>query len=66
MQVVNVRVDGPQYFVGRMPTGRTILRRRLTVLGGVHLLSIPYWEWNELGDDFYKQQNYLRDQLGMM
>ena len=57
---VSVRVDGPHHFIGRLPTGRTQLRsRQIANVEGITLVSIPYWDWNELGSDRRKQQNYL-------
>ena len=46
---VAVEVDGPSHFVGRTPTGATALKRRQLRAAGWALLSVPYWEWNALG-----------------
>ena len=59
-----IEVDGPSHFLGRRPTGSTILKhRQVQKLDGMLIVSIPYWEWNELQSDEDKQQ-YLRSKLG--
>ena len=63
---IGVEVDGPTHFLGRKPTGSTILKhRQVTNLEGVALVSVPYWEWNELGKDRSKKQQHLRSLLGL-
>jgi len=63
---VGVEVDGPSHFLGRNPTGSTILKRRqVTNLDSIPVISVPYWEWNELKKDCEKKQQYLRDLLGL-
>mmetsp|Transcript_7488 Transcript_7488/g.13469 ORF Transcript_7488/g.13469 Transcript_7488/m.13469 type:complete len:606 (+) Transcript_7488:178-1995(+) len=63
---VGVEVDGPSHFIGRKPTGSTILKRRQVAnVEGIALVSVPYWEWDELGQDLSKKQNYLRSLLGI-
>jgi hypothetical protein len=47
-QRVAIEVDGPSHFVGRKPTGATMLKRRQLRHLGWHLVSVPYWEWDEL------------------
>jgi hypothetical protein len=47
-QRVAIEVDGPYHFVGRKPSGATLLKRRQLRHFGWHLVSIPYWEWIEL------------------
>jgi hypothetical protein len=32
---------------------------------GIHIVSVPYWEWNKLGRDRVKKQDYLRAKLGL-
>ena len=52
---VGVEVDGPSRFVGRKPTGSTMLeRRQVAAVDGLLLVSVPYWEWNELWQDLSK------------
>ena len=64
---VCIEVDGPSYFVGRQPTGNTLLkRRRVNGLGKNRIISVPHWEWNELGKDCGKKQEYLRCKLGLI
>ena len=48
---VAVEVDGPWHFVGRAPNGRIALKRRQLRAAGWLLLSVPYWEWDELEAD---------------
>ena len=63
---VGVEVDGPNYLIGRKPTRSTMLKRgQVADVEGIALLSVPYWEWDELGQDFNRKQNYLRCLLGM-
>ena len=47
---VGVEVDGPYHFVGasHTPTGATLLKRRQLRAAGWALLSVPYFEWDEL------------------
>ena len=45
---VALEVDGPHHFVGRTVNGATALKRRQLRAAGWPLLSVPYWEWNEL------------------
>jgi len=54
-----VEVDGPSHFVGRVPTGATLLKRRQLRHFGWRLVSVPYWEWNELAHrDQSKQREH--------
>ena len=57
---VGVEVDGPSHFIGRKPAGSTILKRRqISAVEGIAFVSVPYWEWYELGD-LKGKQSYLR------
>ena len=61
---VGVEVDGPSHFIDRIPTGNTMLKQRqITTVEGIALVSVPYFVWNDLGQDFNKKQNYLRSLL---
>jgi hypothetical protein len=61
---VGVEVDGPSHFVGRKATGRTLLKRRqVTSLDEIAVVSVPYWDWDKLGKDREKKQEYLRTLL---
>jgi hypothetical protein len=43
-----VEFDGPSHFLATgAPTGATLLKRRLLVLLGHALVSVPCWEWGE-------------------
>jgi hypothetical protein len=62
---VGIEVDGPYHFINREPTGSTLLKRRqVSTLDGIHIVSVPYWEWDKLGNDHVKKQIYLRAKLG--
>ena len=61
---IGVEVDGPTHFIGRNPSGSTILKhRQVTNLDGVQVVSVPYWEWNKLGKNSEMKQQYLRSLL---
>ena len=61
---IGVEVDGPTHFIGRRPTGRTLLKlRQVLNVDGIHIVSVPYWEWNEVKHDSGKKQQYLRSKL---
>ena len=64
---VGIEVDGPFHFLGgRNPTGSTMLKRRqVTALLGMPLVCIPYWEWNERGNNSLRKRQYLRSLLGL-
>ena len=47
-KLIAVEVDGPSHFVGREPTGATLLKRRQLKHFGWRLVSVPYWEWGGL------------------
>jgi hypothetical protein len=61
---VGIEVDGPTHFVNQEPTGSTLLKRRqVNNLDGIRIVSVPYWEWDELGKGHAKKQDYLRSKL---
>ncbi len=61
---VGIEVDGPSHFVGRKANGSTILKRRqVSTLDEISVVSVPYWEWDDLGKDRGKKQEYLRNLL---
>ena len=61
---VAVEVDGPTHFVQRRPTGSTTLKhRQVERLDCIDVVSVPYWEWDELKNSVVKQ-HYLRKKLG--
>jgi len=67
-KIIGVEVDGPSHFIGRSksPLAKTILKRRqVQSIDEVDLVSVPYWEWNKLGKDRGKQQEYLRKLLNL-
>ena len=41
-------MDGPRHFLGRAPTGRTLLKRRQLRAADWALVDVPYWDWNSL------------------
>jgi hypothetical protein len=63
---IGIEVDGPYHFMNQEPTGSTLLKRRqVSTLDGIHVVSVPYWEWDKLGNDRAKKQMYLRANLGL-
>eukprot|EP00986_Skeletonema_menzelii_P006587 scaffold2511_cov153-Skeletonema_menzelii.AAC.2 len=67
-KTVGIEVDGPSHFIGksRSPTGSTILKRRqVPSIDDIELVSVPYWEWDKLDKDEVKEQEYLRNLLGL-
>ncbi|KAL7448517.1 hypothetical protein ACHAWC_000692, partial [Mediolabrus comicus] len=65
-KTIGVEVDGPSHFKGgsESPTGSTIMKRRqVPSIDGIELVSVPYWEWDKLGKDQAKTQEYLRELL---
>jgi hypothetical protein len=64
---VGIEVDGPSHFIIREPTGSTILKRRqVKKLDDIQIISVPYWDWDKLGKDRVKKQQYLRSKLGLV
>jgi len=60
---VAVEVDGPSHFIQRLPAGSTTLKhRQVERLDGIEVVSVPYWEWDELKNSVVKQ-HYLRTKL---
>jgi len=65
-QQVAVEVDGPSHFIGRELTGSTILKhRQVTNIDGIQVVSVPYWEWNQLKNHTKKKKQYLQYLLGI-
>ena len=63
-----VEFDGPTHFLTcRAPTGSTLIKQHhLNLLGhllGYSLVSIPYWEWHNVGVGSTERQQYLRHKL---
>ena len=51
-----IEVDGPSHVIGRKPTRSTLPKgREVFHVKGIALVSVPYWEWNELGHDHNKK-----------
>eukprot|EP00984_Skeletonema_dohrnii_P013478 scaffold5585_cov94-Skeletonema_dohrnii-CCMP3373.AAC.5 len=62
-KTIGVEVDGPYHFIGKSssPLARTILKRRqVPSIDNIELVFVPYWEWEKLGNDEVKKQDYLR------
>jgi hypothetical protein len=58
---IGVEVDGPSHFINKKPTSKTMLKRRqITAIDKIPLVSVPYWEWEKLGKDRVKKQQYLQ------
>jgi hypothetical protein len=61
---VGVEVDGPSHFIYKKPSATTMLKRRqITAIDKIPLMSVPYWEWDKLGKDHGKKQQYLQGLL---
>jgi hypothetical protein len=63
---LGVEVDGPSHFIRQHRdafNGSTLLKRRLLQLAGWRIISVPYFEWNELADSMAKV-TYLRQLVG--
>ena len=63
-----VEFDGPHHFLvcvgaNAEPTGATLMKRRHLELLGYRLISVPYWEWDNLRG--FQRQGYLRGKLGL-
>jgi hypothetical protein len=58
-----VEFDGPSHFLTcRLPVGGTLMKRRHLELLGYTVVSLPFWEWEELtGSD--ERKEYLRGKL---
>ena len=39
--------------------------RQVDTLDSNEVISVPYWEWDKLGKDGVKKQQYLRFALGL-
>ncbi len=62
---VGIEVDGPSHFAGRKAMGKTLLKcRQVSTLDKISIVSVPYWEWNKLGKDRGKKQEYRCILLG--
>ncbi|PNH09531.1 hypothetical protein TSOC_003856 [Tetrabaena socialis] len=69
---VAVEVDGPWHFLANDPhtrarDGSTQLRDRHLgrYFGAGNVVSVPYWEWGQLGRDKARQERYLLRLLGL-
>jgi RAP domain len=68
---IGVEVDGPAHFVGQSqsPNGATVLKhRQLRALEDCKLVTIPYWNWNEMDkgsneEKIEKKTRYLQNLL---
>jgi hypothetical protein len=64
---VGIEVDGPSHFINQEATGSTLLKcRQVTNLDDIRIVSVPYWEWDKLGKDRVKKQEYLRSKWGLV
>ena len=60
---VGVEVDGPSHFKGREPNSATLLKRRQLRHLGWRLVSVPYWEWDEVDASSQRAEEYLTSRL---
>ena len=59
-----VEFDGPSHFLAcGTPTGATLIKRHHLRLLGHALVSIPYWEWDSVGNRADDQDKYLWGKL---
>jgi hypothetical protein len=59
-----VEFDGPSHFLAsKSPMGATLLKRRHLQLLGYSLVSLPYWEWDEVRGDTASEEAYLRSKI---
>jgi hypothetical protein len=64
---ISIEVDGPSHFINKQPNGRTAMKRRqVTSIDMISVISMPHWEWEELGKDQVKKQKYLQSLLRSM
>ena len=59
-QRIGIEVDRPSHFTGKEPTSNTIFKRwHFSNIDGIPIVHVPYWEWNEFGNDgsWRKQEN---------
>ena len=58
-----VEFDGPSHFLTcRLPVGGTLMKRRHLELLGYTVVSLPFWEWDQLtGSD--ERKEYLKGKL---
>ena len=58
-----VDFDGPSHFLTcRLPVGGTLMKRRHLELLGYTVVSLPFWEFNQLAESD-KRKEYLRGKL---
>jgi hypothetical protein len=58
-----VEFDGPSHFLTcRLPVGGTLMKRRHLELLGYTVVSLPFWEWNQLTESDERKE-YLRGKL---
>jgi hypothetical protein len=60
---VGVEVDGPSHFKGREPNSATLLKRRQLRCLGWRLVSVSYWEWDEVVASSQRANEYLESLL---
>jgi len=58
-----VEFDGPSHFLRcRLPVGGTLMKRRHLELLGYTVVSLPFWEWDQLTGS-HERKKYLRGKL---
>jgi very-short-patch-repair endonuclease len=60
-----IEVDGPSHFAYRshISLGHTLFKKRLLEAMKWNVLSIPYWQWDKLGDDIHAKIEYLKSAI---
>jgi hypothetical protein len=65
---LGIEVDGPSHFIRQdrdALNGSTMLKQRLLRLAGWRIISVPYFEWDELEDSTAKV-SYLTQLIGLL
>ena len=57
-------MDDPSHFEGREPNRATSLKRRQLRHLGWRLVSVPYWQWDEVAASSQRAEEYLASRLG--
>lgn len=63
---IALEVDGPFHYATNIPNrpmGALVLRNSLLEHSGWSVLSIPYWEWEQVGNTRREKQEYLRTKI---
>eukprot|EP00986_Skeletonema_menzelii_P021150 scaffold33403_cov148-Skeletonema_menzelii.AAC.3 len=63
-KVIGLEIDGPSHFIGKKKKGNTILKKRQVAnIDHIPIISVPYWEWNDLVSVEDKER-YILSKIG--